>query len=108
MSSLPTCVRFDDERFWVDFADGRTLGVPLRWYPRLLHASPEQRTRYEISRLEPGLHWDEIDENISIPALLKGYRDQSPEGRAALAAELAEAEAMQGLKHEKLAPMAAE
>lgn len=91
MSSLPILVRFDDERFWVDFEDGRVLGVPLRWYPRLQNATAQQRAEVEISRLEPGLHWDEIDEDISVQALLKGYRDQTPEGRAAIARELAAA-----------------
>lgn len=108
MSGLPVGVRFDEERFWVDFEDGRTLGVPLRWYPRLHRATPEQRVRYEITRLEPGLHWDEIDEDISVPALLKGYRDWTPEGRAVLAAELAEAEDTKRQNRAKLAPVPAE
>jgi hypothetical protein len=58
---------------WVDLTDGRTLGVPLAWFPRLLNATPKQREAFEISRL--GLHWEEIDEDISISGLLAGRGD---------------------------------
>jgi hypothetical protein len=69
----PTAVRFDDDTMWVDLADGRTLGVPLAWFPRLLRASPAQRKAVELSRV--GLHWEEIDEDISIAGLLAGQGD---------------------------------
>jgi hypothetical protein len=55
---------------WVDLTDGRTLGVPLAWFPRLLRATPAQRAQVEISRV--GLHWEVIDEDISITGLLAG------------------------------------
>lgn len=58
------CLRFDDDSMWVELSDGRVLGVPLVWFPRLLHATRAQRLAYEISR--KGLHWDELDEDISI------------------------------------------
>ena len=58
---------------WVDLSDGRNLGVPLAWFPRLLHATREQRERVEISRV--GLHWEEIDEDISVAGLLAGRGD---------------------------------
>jgi hypothetical protein len=58
---------------WVDLADGRTIGVPLAWFPRLLNASSAQRQNVELSRI--GLHWDEIDEDISIAGLLAGRGD---------------------------------
>jgi hypothetical protein len=58
---------------WVDLSDGRTLGVPLAWFPRLLKASPEQRDQVEISRT--GLHWDHLDEDISVSGLLAGRGD---------------------------------
>lgn len=73
MSISPTAVRFDEHTMWVDLADGRTLGVPLAWFPRLLHASPAQRQQVELSRV--GLHWEEIDEDISIAGLLAGRGD---------------------------------
>lgn len=66
---------------WVDLEDGRTLGVPLAWFPRLLHATPEQRQAVELSRR--GLHWEELDEDISIAGLLAGQGDMTHPGRAA-------------------------
>jgi hypothetical protein len=74
MSISPTNVRFDEHRMWVDLSDGRTLGVPLAWFPRLLHATPAQRCQVEISRI--GLHWEAIDEDISITGLLAGQGDK--------------------------------
>ena len=68
-------VRFDDDSMWVELDDGRTLGVPLAWFPRLLDATAEQRAAYEISR--GGLHWEELDEDISIAGLLLGRGDQT-------------------------------
>jgi hypothetical protein len=73
MTVSPTAVRFDEHTMWVDLTDGRTLGVPLAWFPRLLHATPEQRARVELSRV--GLHWEDIDEDISIAGLLAGRGD---------------------------------
>jgi hypothetical protein len=58
---------------WVDLTDGRSLGVPLAWFPRLLNATPAQRTNVEISRV--GLHWEELDEDISVAGLLAGRGD---------------------------------
>ena len=69
-SPEPLAVRFDADSFWVDLDDGRTLGIPLAWFPRLLHATPEQRVQVELSRA--GLHWEGIDEDISIAGLLAG------------------------------------
>jgi hypothetical protein len=73
VSPEPLAVRFDEDSFWVDLEDGRTLGVPLAWFPRLLHATPDQRAKVELSSV--GLHWDEIDEDISIAGLLAGRGD---------------------------------
>ncbi|HZT24915.1 MAG TPA: DUF2442 domain-containing protein [Pseudolabrys sp.] len=73
MSISATKVRFDEDTMWVDLTDGRTLGVPLAWFPRLLKASPAQRARVELSRT--GLHWDDIDEDISIAGLIAGRGD---------------------------------
>ncbi len=70
-----TAVRFDDAVMWVDLEDGRTLGIPIVWFPRLVHASPEQRDDFFIS--PSGLHWDEIDEDISIAGLIAGRGDMT-------------------------------
>ena len=70
----PLAVRFDQYSFWVDLEDDRTLGVPLAWFPRLLHATTEQREKVALSR--SGLHWDEIDEDISVAGLLTGWGDR--------------------------------
>ncbi|HEX3954570.1 MAG TPA: DUF2442 domain-containing protein [Stellaceae bacterium] len=68
-------VAIDDDSTWVQLSDGRTLGVPLAWFPRLLRATPQQRTSCRISRR--GLHWEELDEDISIAGLLAGTGDLS-------------------------------
>ena len=67
-----TAVACTDEQFSVTFKDGRVLSVPLDWYPRLALASPPQRENYEISY--SGIHWPDVDEDISIQALLDGKR----------------------------------
>lgn len=75
MSFSPERVRFDTDLMWVDISDGRTIGVPLLWFPRLLKATPEQRQAFELSRR--GIHWDEIDEDILVEALFQGQGDQT-------------------------------
>ena len=66
-------VTFDDDTFSVDLSDGRSIRVPLVWFPRLLRATPEQRSRYELSH--SGIHWEAIDEDISVEGLLAGRGD---------------------------------
>jgi hypothetical protein len=68
MTISPTAVKFDENTMWVDLSDGRTIGVPMAWFPRLLRATPALREAVEMSRI--GLHWEEIDEDISIVGLL--------------------------------------
>jgi len=80
MSSLKTEARarkawFDEHNLWIEFIDGRVLSVPLAYFPRLRNASMEQRNRFEMSGGGTGLHWDEIDEDISVPHLLIGNYD---------------------------------
>ena len=77
MSSLVSAmrVRFDEDSFWVDLSDGRTLGVPLAWFPRLLHGTAEQPEQVSIS--SHGLHWDALNEDVSIEGLLAGLGDHS-------------------------------
>ncbi|HYG29507.1 MAG TPA: DUF2442 domain-containing protein [Allosphingosinicella sp.] len=65
-------VRCDDERLTVDLADGRTISVPIAWYPRLLNATPEQRSRWEVAGAGFGIHWPELDEDLSVAGLLRG------------------------------------
>ncbi len=77
MSSLAKAVSFDASTMWVDFTDGRRLGVPMAYFPRLLKAQPEQRLRYEISGGGSGLHWEELDEDINVENLLLGIGDRT-------------------------------
>ena len=82
MTISATHVHFDDDTMWVQLTDGRTLGVPLAWFPRLLRATLAQREQVEISRV--GLHWEAIDEDISVAGLLAGRGEvtKSPERAA--------------------------
>ena len=75
MSTSAKFLRFDEQTMWVALTDGRVLGVPLAWFPRLLRASPAQRLGYRISRSGQGLHWEALDEDISLPGLLAGHSD---------------------------------
>lgn len=77
MSISAKSLRFDENSMWVELADGRSLGIPLAWFPRLLAATPEQRAGFEISGGGTGLHWPELDEDISVAGLLAGRRDQT-------------------------------
>lgn len=62
----------DDERLTVGLSDGRVLGVPIAWYPRLSHASPEDRALWELIGRGHGIHWPELDEDVSVENLLLG------------------------------------
>ncbi len=70
-----TTIRFDEDSMWIDLSDGRVLGVPLAWFPRLLHATSAQRDACRIS--SRGLHWEALDEDISIAGLLNGSGDRT-------------------------------
>lgn len=73
MNISPKSVTIDQDRLWVELSDGRTLGVPLAWFSRLLNASPQQLNDFELS--PKGIHWDALDEDISIKGLLLGHGD---------------------------------
>ena len=75
-------VFFQDDYLWVELRDGRMLGVPLAYFPRLLGATPEQRDQYEICGGGTGLHWDQLDEDISVKWLLLGSGDRTPRVKA--------------------------
>jgi len=69
-----TKVWFDQYNMGVNFVDGRQLSIPLEYFPRLLKASPKQREKYVLSGNGTGIHWEEIDEDISVPGLLLGEK----------------------------------
>lgn len=73
MTTSPKAVRFDEDTLWVSLSDGRTIAAPLAWFPRLLEAAPEQRALVELSK--GGLHWEALDEDISVAGLLAGQPD---------------------------------
>ena len=65
-------VHLTEDTLSVDLIDGRTIVVPLAWYPRLLHATPEQRVNWQICGGGYGIHWPDIDEDLSTEGLLRG------------------------------------
>jgi len=65
-------VRFDEDTFSVDLVDGRSLTVPYAWFPRLLHATAQQRQNWQTCGGGFGIHWPEIDEDLSTEGLLRG------------------------------------
>jgi uncharacterized protein DUF2442 len=65
-------VRFTEDELCVTLMDGRTISVPLAWYPRLLNATKKQRTNWQISAAGYGIHWPEVDEDLSTEGLLRG------------------------------------
>jgi hypothetical protein len=69
---MPTQVEFTKAELVVTLADGRKIATPLDWYPRLKGASAEQRTNFEIMPM--GIHWPDLDEDLSIAGMLKGQR----------------------------------
>lgn len=74
-------VWFDEDLMWVSLSDGRELGVPLAWFPRLLAASEAERAAVEISAF--GLHWAGLDEDVSVEGLLAGRGDMGRVGAVA-------------------------
>jgi len=65
-------VRVTNSTLAVGLLDGRTITVPLAWYPRLLDATPEQRRNWQVSAAGYGIHWPDIDEDLSTEGLLRG------------------------------------
>ena len=64
-------VRVSDEALTVELDDGRTLSVPLGWYPRLWHGSSEERSRWRLIADGRGIHWPELDEDLSLKGFLR-------------------------------------
>jgi hypothetical protein len=72
--TLALGVTASDKALTVDLADGRTIGVPVAWFPRLAHGSPAERANWRLIGSGAGIHWSELDEDISVESLLKGWR----------------------------------
>lgn len=71
-SAFAKSVEFDKEMMHVNLIDGRIISVPIIWFPILHEASPEQRKQYEIGGGGVGLHWEELDEDLSVANLMAG------------------------------------
>ena len=69
-----TDVSVTDDTLMVDLSDGRALSVPLLWFPRLTHGTDEERDNWELIGAGEGIHWSELDEDISVEGLLAGKR----------------------------------
>lgn len=65
-------VRFSEDALSVDLMDGRTITVPLLWYPRLFGATETQRSNWQVSAAGYGIHWPDVDEDLSTEGLLRG------------------------------------
>lgn len=74
---LATDVTFDTVRMHVVLSDGRTLGIPLTWFPRLHAATPPQRHHWELIGQGIGISWPDIDEDLSVAGLLAGNRSRA-------------------------------
>jgi hypothetical protein len=75
MSISANEVRFTDATMWVSLSGGRTYRVPLAWFPRLMNPSPEAVRNVQISPF--GLHWEKLDEDLSVPSLLAGQKGET-------------------------------
>ena len=73
-----TRVWFDESSMWLALDDGRMLAIPRIWFPKLDAATNEQLEKYELSGNGIGIQWDELDEDVSVPNLLLGYRACRP------------------------------
>ncbi len=67
-------VQFSEDSMTVFLDDGRALSVPLAWYPRLLHGTKQEREKFELIGNGEGIHWPDLDEDISVEGLLAGKR----------------------------------
>jgi hypothetical protein len=81
--SLAASVEVTESELVVRLTVGRAISAPLVWFPRLLAASPEQRSRWEILGNGEGIHWSDLDEDLSVEGLLRGARAPQPHGESA-------------------------
>jgi len=71
-TALAKSVSFDEEMMYVSLTDGRRISAPIIWFPLLLKATPDQRTKYQIGGGGTSLHWPELDEDLSVAGLMAG------------------------------------
>ena len=76
-------VTFDADSLRIQLADGREISAPLAYFPRLLHATPEQRNKWRIIGGGYGVNWEDLDEDISVAGILAGRGDQTRVRRSA-------------------------
>ena len=76
-TALAKTIAFDSNSMHVTFTDGRVLSVPLEWFPILRDATPKQRLRYEIGGGGIGIHWPDLDEDLSVAGLMAGVDRQA-------------------------------
>jgi len=67
-------VRVTDDDLVVELVDGRTVSVPIDWFPRLLHGRPDERANWRLIGRGEGVHWPDLDEDVSVDDLLLGHR----------------------------------
>jgi hypothetical protein len=70
---LAVNVQFKDDALIVQLSDGREISAPLEWFPRLRNATPEQRNNWRLIARGIGIHWEDIDEDIAVSTLLRGW-----------------------------------
>ena len=70
LTARATSARCSDEMLWVQLTDGREIGVPLEWFPRLRAATPAQRGNWRLIGQGVGIHWEDLDEDLSVAGLL--------------------------------------
>ena len=71
---VATDVSFSDERLVVELSDGRSIALPLVWYPRLFDSTPEERANWRLNGRGSGIHWPDIDEDLSVEQLILGIK----------------------------------
>jgi hypothetical protein len=71
--ALALRVEVSDDTLFVELADGRTIAAPLAWYPRLAHATTEERSSWKLIGSGRGVHWPAVDEDVSVANLLAGH-----------------------------------
>ena len=72
--ALAQAVTVSDDALTVDLVDGRTIAAPLAWFPRLARGAPAERNNWRLVARGEGIHWPDLDEDISIESLLLGRR----------------------------------
>jgi hypothetical protein len=76
-NKIPVALDIRDGKLLVTLKDGRLIGTPLSWYPRLVNATPEQLANYELWSF--GIHWEDLDEDLSIEGMLQGIQPKPHE-----------------------------